>query len=592
MIWGILGKNAEGRGPMGNHAIPKLGLTIMLVVALPAVACAGPTAAADQPLTTDQLVYGEAVVEFTVDVNGAAAAELIGGVLDAVAYTAHEHSAEISELSRAAGDKAVLIQAAQSLIDPTTDVVKSLTRVTWLVMRLGETVDPDEAVAYYHELMAARGWTDLATVRGGAERQIVALLAPGGKGVFAAAVLGDKAIAGMITARRPLGDLLGQIVESGSAVLPAFWAVRSTVEHRPRPRVRVRPEMVEPPPAAPVDCDLSVILEDGKPAAGARIAVFGAGDEDVTLTADPDGHATVENVVPPERMRVFAESADGSQHALVGLEVLDAGVHSRTMVLRPPGRFIGEVLDGEGRPAAGITVDVTPMVSLDGTAEPRTTVTDADGKYEVEGLIRELYYEIVAYRGAKEDPTDLWTVRSTSVPRRSGWFNVDIMLPQDELTMPRPEGRPIAEVVSGTWDEFLDDESGRWLPAVEVIDPYGSWARVGGRARWIWRVGRTSQEEERRGASVEFRRRFNLPEADGEVCGYLTISADDYAAIRLNGKWLGQCAEFLQSRRIAIPSEMLVEGENELRITLRNHKGAAWDWYNPGGVTYRLELIE
>jgi len=91
---------------------------------------------------------------------------------------------------------------------------------------------------------------------------------------------------------------------------------------------------------------------------------------------------------------------------------------------------------------------------------------------------------------------------------------------------------------------------------------------------------------------VEFRRTFVLPESEKKIVGYLTIGADDYAAIRLNGAWAGQTNEYMKTVGLIIPSELLRAGENELRLTVRNTMGMMRDFYNPTGVAYSLELIE
>ena len=117
---------------------------------------------------------------------------------------------------------------------------------------------------------------------------------------------------------------------------------------------------------------------------------------------------------------------------------------------------------------------------------------------------------VQAYQGAKNSPSATWTSRPFKVAASDGWFNVDVMVPAPEPEAARPDGAQVTLVVSGTTDEWYDEVTGRWLRAKEAIDPYGSWARVPNGARWIWRAGRTSAEEERHGATVEFRRRFSI----------------------------------------------------------------------------------
>lgn len=206
---------------------------VMLAVLAAAGACPVEAApAADEPLATEDLIYEGTRVEMQVDVNGAAAMELLGDVLDAAAEAVEEQAAAAE-----AGESQLPVPpqmlAARPLIGPAKEVLKSVTRASLVVMHPQEGQIPVESVDYYAEMIGARGWQSLARLRTGSGENIAAFLAPGGKGIFAALRPNSRElIVVMLTTQEPLGHLLGQIVRAaGGDVLPQFLAAKS----RPQP---------------------------------------------------------------------------------------------------------------------------------------------------------------------------------------------------------------------------------------------------------------------------------------------------------------------------------------------------------------------
>ncbi len=198
----------------------------MLVAGAAAVAGTDP---GQGELSSEELVYEGAPIEVAIDVNGEAAVQLIGGVLDAAADVVQDQVSAIARGEVEAAGPFGQAAMAEPLIGPAKDVIKSITRVTVLVMEPEQAPPGDEVVAYYHGLMTARGWTPMLTVRTDGGENIAVLLAPGGKGLFGVIRPGDdELIVGLITTREPLGDLLAQIVRAGgSEVLPKFLAARA-----------------------------------------------------------------------------------------------------------------------------------------------------------------------------------------------------------------------------------------------------------------------------------------------------------------------------------------------------------------------------
>jgi len=180
-------------------------------------AAAAPPVPTEAPLTANQLIYEGTTIEFQLDVNGEAAAQLLGDLLDAAAEIAHEQADAMAKAGVGPVPPHVAV-IAEPLIDPAKDVIKSITWVTLLVMRPDESVNTEEAMGYYHRLMTSRGWTPMVTIRADSGERILVLLAPGGKGLFAAIIPGhNEIVVGIITTTEPLGELLAQIIRAGGS---------------------------------------------------------------------------------------------------------------------------------------------------------------------------------------------------------------------------------------------------------------------------------------------------------------------------------------------------------------------------------------
>jgi len=222
------------------------GMALICAVLVAGAAAVAGTDPGQGELSSKELVYEGAPIEVAIDVNGEAAVQLIGGVLDAAADLAQEQVSAVAQ-GKKLNAPGRFGQAAMAvpLIGPAKDVIKSVTRVTVLVMEPEQAPPGDEVVAYYHGLMTARGWTPMLTVRTDGGENIAVLLAPGGKGLFGVIRPGeDELIVGLITTREPLGDLLAQIVRAGgSEVLPKLLAARARAP--------------EPSPQAEETCDES-----------------------------------------------------------------------------------------------------------------------------------------------------------------------------------------------------------------------------------------------------------------------------------------------------------------------------------------------
>jgi hypothetical protein len=338
--------------------------------------------------------------------------------------------------------------------------------------------------------------------------------------------------------------------------------------------------------------DLFLFLSNGQPAAQAVLRVMGAEAERPPLAADEQGRARVEGLKPGEAVFFLASSLDGRERAFLPVLVIPRGHHTRTVRLYPPGFVVGELLDEEGQPVSGASVRLSGWEWLNVRELACSGKTDALGRFNIPGLIAGAYYTVAAVQGPAEAPTRTWSSGTFRMHGWDGWHNVGILLPEgSDRSAPRPKGSTLARIASGPEDEWYDADSRQWQPSVATYDPNRNWAAAPEEASWVWRAGRTDAAAERDGATVEFRRLFQAPEGR-KLVGYLTIGADDYAAIRLNGRWVGQTNQFLRLQSIVLPAAAFRAGENELHITLRNIAMTTRDFYNPTGVTYRLDLIE
>jgi hypothetical protein len=230
---------------MNTRSAGWLAVLLVLAAASAATAATAPPAAnSEAPLTTDQLIYENTSIEVQVDVNGEAAMQLLGGLIDAVAEVAQQQGAAMAQAGPVPPEVAKM---AQPLIEPAKEAIKSVSRVSVLVMRPSEPVNIEQAMTYYHGLMTSRGWTPMVTVRAKDEARILVLLAPGAKGVFAAVLpTGDEMVVAMIATTKPLGDLLAEVVRAaGGPALQGMLAMRAGAAAHPQSA----PPAPEPEPA-------------------------------------------------------------------------------------------------------------------------------------------------------------------------------------------------------------------------------------------------------------------------------------------------------------------------------------------------------
>jgi hypothetical protein len=338
--------------------------------------------------------------------------------------------------------------------------------------------------------------------------------------------------------------------------------------------------------------EIFLLRPDGKPAAGAVLRVMGVERELAPLTADDRGRVRVEGLTAGEPAFFLATSAGNRLKAFVPILVVPEGTQRLEVRLYPPGVVRGEIVDELGQPVQGLAVRLSGWEWLEEPELAGEAVTDELGRFGMSGLVPGAYYSVEANQGSDKDPARTWRSHPFTVLGWDGWYDVGILLPENDKCAERPAGKTAATVCSGPEDEWFDLGSREWHHAVETYDPNLNWAPAPEGAEWIWRAGRPDAAAERYGATVEFRRTFTVPAADQKIVGYLTVGADDYAAIRLNGAWAGQTNQFMGTVGLLIPSELLKPGRNELRLTVRNVPGMMRDFYNPSGVTYRLELIE
>ena len=219
-------------------------MVVLLLLAAVGICVSAALAAppGDEGLTVEQLALKGVTVKFQVDVNGDAAMQLLGGILDAAAEVARQQAAAGSQ----SGPMAQMAMA-EPFIGPTKDLLKSLSRVTVLVMQAGP--EPKDVVTYYGDMMTARGWSTLATTKAITGQDAAVYLAPGGKGVFVAArPNGQEMIVALVTTHQPIGDLLGQIVRAGGTkALPLILAAQS----KPAPKPECKQALSEPSEPAP-----------------------------------------------------------------------------------------------------------------------------------------------------------------------------------------------------------------------------------------------------------------------------------------------------------------------------------------------------
>jgi len=210
----------------------------LCVVALLAVICAASApVAAEAGIAAERLIYQGAGVETQVDVNGAAAVQLVGGAIDAIAAQAQEAARQIQTQGGAGASvgRAAMLPMVLPMIEPAKEAIKSLERITVLVMKPKATAKADEFIGYYSGLMTPQGWTPLVTVRDKDKTAVLAMIAPEAKGVFFAVNDKKEMVAGLITTTRPIGDILGQLINASGGAMPMILSQLSRPKPTPPP---------------------------------------------------------------------------------------------------------------------------------------------------------------------------------------------------------------------------------------------------------------------------------------------------------------------------------------------------------------------
>lgn len=224
---------------------------MLAVVLALAVATASAAAAAGAEIASDQLVYQGVEVKTQVDVNGEAAMQLIGGILDAAAAQAQEQAKAMKESGKPAEGPLAMLPAVAPMVDPAKEAIKSLSRVTILVMRAKGPVEGADFLAYYSGLLSPFGWSPLLTVRDQGNTTVSIMLAREAKGLFFAVNGKNEMVVGLVTTTKPLGELLGQIASAGGGSLPAILSLRSMGQKKAEAPAPPAPPTPEKPKASP-----------------------------------------------------------------------------------------------------------------------------------------------------------------------------------------------------------------------------------------------------------------------------------------------------------------------------------------------------
>jgi hypothetical protein len=230
------------------RGLQKLALIgICLIVAVLLAGCGTATAATPngglissepvvQPaggITAVDLAFPGTKTELQMDLNGESAMLLLGGTIDAIFDSAKQQA----DVVKAHGDKlppevsAIVAQMgplAGPVMDAMKDSIKSITHVTVLVMRPSGAVTIDGINNRYNALMIRQGWQSLLTVKAEGEGMLLSYIAPEGKGVFGVMQerQGGEIIVLMVTASKPLGDLVGQVIRTASPLASQFMLLR------------------------------------------------------------------------------------------------------------------------------------------------------------------------------------------------------------------------------------------------------------------------------------------------------------------------------------------------------------------------------
>jgi hypothetical protein len=134
----------------------------------------------------------------------------------------------------------------EPMIDPTRDILKSVTRVAVVAMRPDQSVTAQGITNHYTAMFTRQGWSSMVSARFEQNGAFILMLAPEGKGLFGLFIDHNQAGCALVTTDKPIGDMLGQIIRAGA---PAVSQLRQMALHRgggPVPTTTVAEKMPAP----------------------------------------------------------------------------------------------------------------------------------------------------------------------------------------------------------------------------------------------------------------------------------------------------------------------------------------------------------
>lgn len=151
------------------------------------------------------------------------------------------------------------------------------------------------------------------------------------------------------------------------------------------------------------------------------------------------------------------------------------------------------------------------------------------------------------------------------------------------------KGEPLVFTSGTEFDEFFDEDSGRWQQAVLCwVHPW--WTNIEG-ARWIWLRRNVEITEAVNGCVVRHRRVFQIPGRALPSSVDMSVAVDDYGEISLNGKKVADVRGHDRPQKFELPA-YVKPGENVLTMNIENAPGGPSARFNtnPTGVIYRIDL--
>ena len=168
--------------------------------------------------------------------------------------------------------------------------------------------------------------------------------------------------------------------------------------------------LIDPAPdAGPITCDIqfdrgqtrtgTVVDADGKPLADARVAGLRANGGNQTL-ADSSFQAVALNPLKPRLLAFFHKDRKLVGHVLLRAEAPEPV----TVRLQPGAVLTGRLLDEDGKPLAGVTVNAGYRVNevrwlADEMTRGQPIQTDADGRFRIENIFPGVRFNLVIRKG-------------------------------------------------------------------------------------------------------------------------------------------------------------------------------------------------